>query len=548
MTARDQIVRQWAYFEQAMTQLRAYVQRLSPIQQNGLGLLLGALLTLAFAPFHLWLLVVPVFTVLYWLLEGTPTRWRAAWLGWWFNMGNFCTGFAWIAVSFQYQANMPPSLGYLAVVLLSAYLAVYPAIAFALTRYLWHPGLVGLLWFAVFFTLAEMARGIFFTGFPWNIVGTLWTAVLPIAQMASLVGAEGLTALTVLAGSVFGLIMPGGRAGRWGSLLVALGVLLALTLGQWILEQTPVRLWPQVQLHLIQANIDQSIKWDEARARKILERHLAMSAQALSQSRALVPAGTTMLDVVIWPETAVPNVLEEEPETRALIARMLGPQGVLLTGGVRFDRDSQGNLIGARNSLLAIDAQGRIINTYDKAHLVPYGEYLPARSFLSALGLSRLAPGGFDFFAGPGPRTLEVFGLPAFSPQICYEVIFPGKVVDKSQRPAWLLNISNDAWFGRSHGPAQHFAQATMRGIEEGLPVVRVTPTGLTGVIDAQGRIREIIPQYTHGALSVQLMQPKETTTYARFGQGTTILLLIVLGGLALVVKQAQKHHNRSVK
>jgi apolipoprotein N-acyltransferase len=178
--------------------------------------------------------------------------------------------------------------------------------------------------------------------------------------------------------------------------------------------------------------------------------------------------------------------------------------------------------------------------------LVPYGEYLPARPLLETIGLSRLAPGSLDFWPGPGPRTLVLDGLPPVGPLICYEVIFPGRVTDHAKRPAWLLNISNDAWFGRSHGPAQHFAQAQMRAIEEGLPVVRVTPTGMTGVIDPYGRVRDLAATHSASVLTVELPQPRAATLFARWGQLTTLLLLGLLAGLALMLEQAQKWSRRA--
>ncbi|MGL4542428.1 MAG: apolipoprotein N-acyltransferase, partial [Polymorphobacter sp.] len=206
-----------------------------------------------------------------------------------------------------------------------------------------------------------------------------------------------------------------------------------------------------------------------------------------------------------------------------------------------------GVAVGARNSLFALDGNGTIHGRYDKAHLVPLGEYLPFRPLMTPLGLARLVPGSLDFWEGPGPRTLHLPGpnanrLPAMGVQICYEIIFPGRVVDAADRPAWLLTVSNDAWFGADGAP-QHFAQARLRAIEEGLPVVRSTPTGITGIIDAHGGVVGALPQLQPGVLHGLLPSPLPPTLFARFGHLLTALLgLLLLVPLLVTVRQAARH------
>jgi apolipoprotein N-acyltransferase len=233
--------------------------------------------------------------------------------------------------------------------------------------------------------------------------------------------------------------------------------------------------------------------------------------------------------IAIWPETAVPNLIDEEITTRYLISRAIGEDSILLTGADRAVRSPEGEILAAHNSLMVLNSNGTILDIYDKVHLVPFGEYLPLRGLLDPLGISRLAPGSIDFLPGPKKRTLALDRLPAVGPLICYEVIFAGQVTDRSNRAGWLLNISNDAWFGRSSGPYQHLAQARLRAIEEGLPMVRATPTGKSAVIDGHGRILAEVPAHQAAVLTSALPKPLLATPYARTGDISFFLLAAAL-------------------
>jgi apolipoprotein N-acyltransferase len=232
--------------------------------------------------------------------------------------------------------------------------------------------------------------------------------------------------------------------------------------------------------------------------------------------------------LVLWSESSVPFLVEEDAVARARLAAVLGPKDLLLFGGVAVVRDRYGAVVSLTNSLFVIDAKGQLHGRYDKAHLVPLGEYVPARALMTALGVARLAPGDLDFKPGPGPQTLKLPGFLPVGVQICYEIIFPGAVVDAANRPAWIANISNDAWFGPS-GPPQHLAQARLRAIEEGLPIARATPTGISAMIDAHGRVVTSLPAGARDVASAPLPAALPPTLFARFGQLVPALFGAVL-------------------
>ena len=243
---------------------------------------------------------------------------------------------------------------------------------------------------------------------------------------------------------------------------------------------------------------------------------------------------------MVWSESSVPYLVEEDAAVRARLAAAIGPGDLLLFGGVAANRAADGKLVSLTNSLFVLDAKGKLRGRYDKAHLVPLGEYVPARSLMTALGVARLAPGDLDFKPGPGPRSLDLPGFTRVGVQICYEIIFPGAVVDAAKRPGWIVNISNDAWFGPA-GPPQHLAQARLRAIEEGLPIVRATPTGISAVIDANGRIVASEAPGKIGVISVSLPPPLPETLFARFGHQTTLVFGLLLAGLALVIDRRRR-------
>ncbi|HEX8308432.1 MAG TPA: apolipoprotein N-acyltransferase [Allosphingosinicella sp.] len=493
-----------------------------------LSFLAGLVAACGFEPIGLWPLTPAAFAFLLWLIRQAPGLRAALARGWWFGVGHFILGLNWIATAFTYQAEMPASLGYLAVVLLSLYLAVFPAAAAGLA---WRWGRADALRIVLVFAAAwiatEWLRATLFTGFAWNPIGVAILAT-PFSYAARLVGTYGLSGILALLAGVLLLI----ALRRWRSAAAVAGGSAILALAGF-LSAGPAPGSAGPALRIVQPNIGQQDKWREGFQQENMAR-----LQRLSESGGGEPR------LLLWPEAAVTRPLEnglrdpghvmEMVELRRDVAAMLGDKDLLLTGGVTWRSPDGYDVTSATNSVFAIDRSGRILARYDKSHLVPYGEYLPMRPILSAIGLSRLAPGDIDFDPGPGARTivLPVVGKAGF--QLCYEIIFSGQVVDRRNRPAFLFNPSNDAWFG-AWGPPQHLAQARLRAIEEGLPVLRATPTGISAVIDSDGRLLRSLPWRTAGVIDTRLPAPRPATPFARLGNILPLLFSLLLVGLAMV-------------
>jgi len=492
------------------------------------ALVAGAVSAFAFEPVGWWPLLLVAFACLCELNDRSKSIGRSLLLGWAFGFGQFVVGLNWIATSFTYQSNMPAWLGWVAVVLLSIYLAVYPAMAAGLA---WRFGrddrvvLVTALGGA--WAITEWLRGTMFTGFPWNPAAAA-LAPTPLIAVTPLIGTYGLSGLVVLLGGAVWLEY----YRKW----LPLVVILALTLLLWLLPSSSVPPDPLTirNARIVQPNIGQEDKWrpgfDEEAARRLA----ALSGPPAAEPRLL-----------LWPEAAITDPVEDQRTEgqplaafqRARAASLLGPGDLLLTGGIAVRSRDGMHVDGAANSVFAIAPAGRVLGRYDKAHLVPYGEYLPMRPLLSAIGLSRLAPGDLDFTPGPGPRTVDLggeWGKVGFD--LCYEIIFSGHVADERNRPDFIFNPSNDAWFG-AWGPPQHLAQARLRAAEEGLPVLRATPTGISAVIDGRGNVVKALPWRTAGVIDTVLPPAANSPPlFARFGNAIPLLLgfLLIAGGIVL--------------
>lgn len=496
-----------------------------------LSLIAGLAAACGFQPFGLWPLTLIALAGLMQLIVRAPTLRNALARGWWFGTGYFGLGLNWIATAFTYQAAMPAWLGWVAVVLLSCYIAVYPAMAAGLAwRYGRRSRLRFVLVHAAAWIVTEWLRATMFTGFAWNPVGV---ALVPTgaAWLATWVGTYGLSGIALLFAGVLYLLnwRQWVRAGGLCAILVGASLLARLAA-----PTAPPRAQP-LPVRVVQPNIGQEDKWRAGFEEESLTRLKQLSAKEAPGPRLL-----------LWPEAAITYPLQDgraDPlhqrdaaELRALVGRLIGPGDLLLTGGITLQSRDGVSVDSATNSVFAMNPEGDILARYDKAHLVPYGEYLPMRPLLSAIGLSRLAPGDFDFDPGPGAATLMLPGVGRTGFQLCYEIIFSGEVVDRANRPDFIFNPSNDAWFG-AWGPPQHLAQARLRALEEGLPVLRSTPTGISAVIDADGRIVKSLPWRTAGVIDAPMPAAKPATLFARFGNLLAFAFALLLAGAAIAVR-----------
>ncbi len=497
----------------------------------------GALSVLALAPLDLWPLLFLTFPVLVWLVDGAVAGRlggipSAAIAGWWFGFGYFFAGLYWMGHAFLVDAKTFGWLLPFAVIAVPAGLALFTAFGLALARAFWARGPVRILALAVALTIAEWLRGHLFTGFPWNTYGYALTGPLVLAQNAALIGIWGLTFIAVAIFATPALFADDRADTRRPWLPVLIGILMLCAMagyGAIRLARTPTQFVDNVRLRIMQPNLQQDAKFNYAARHEVMKRYIALS------DRSTGPQSTGIRDVthLIWPESAFPFFLTREAEALAQIADLLPQGAVLITGAVRAPEPAPGAAISrAYNSIYVIDHDGSVLSVYDKVHLVPFGEYLPFQNFLERMGLQQITKVQGGFIPGARRRALEVPGAPRFLPLICYEIIFPGDAVPRGERPGWLVNLTNDGWFGHSIGPHQHLQQARVRAIEEGLPLVRAANTGISAVIDPVGRIVKSLPLGTEGVMDAPLPRSIGRTIYVRAGDGIAALLL----GLAAVI------------
>lgn len=537
--------------------------RLSGWRRWACAFLAGALSVLALPPIQFLPILFLTFPILVWLLDGidsaganaVPLSHRkmlraAAAIGWWFGFGYFLLGLYWIGFAFMVEADKFAVFMPFAVVALPAGLALFIMAATMLARLFWWSGYRRIAVLAFFWTVFEWLRGHVFTGFPWNLIGDSLTASQGLMQWAALTGVYGLSLITVLIVAAPASFDPRNNtheesaSASGQSWLVPLGALAALLL-LWVggaarlgLAAPEPSVGPETtMLRLVQPNIAQTEKWKPESRLAILGEFLRMSAAPTPEA----PQGLGHKSIVVWPESALAIFLAREPYVLSAISRIL-PQGALLiTGSVRGEPgpDSPPDTLQFfYNSLYAVNSDGRIVATYDKFHLVPFGEYLPFHRWLSRIGLHKLAKLQGSFDTGPGPVTLTLPGAPSASPLICYEIIFPGQVVSPSARPGWIVNVTNDAWFGTSSGPYQHLSQVRLRAVEQGLPVARAANTGISAVVDAYGRIVASKALNTGGVIDAPLPAALDPTPYSRFGDWILALMLATLGAVTLAFRR----------
>ena len=518
---------------------------------KSLCLILGGLSAFGFAPLGIWPLTLVAFALMMHIVAQSASPKSALARGYWFGVGHFAVGLNWIAGAFAFQDKMPVWLGWIAVVVLSLYIAVYPAMAAGLawkwgrpkedttikSPLFWLQNRYALL-FAAAWIVTEWLRATMFTGFAWNPLAVVLIDVPLMGSAAGTMGTYGLSGLVIL---IAGLLATGFlpwmnkiRAhfgdGTWPSIalgapLMAFGSVFLLS---WLIgfpNRSSRFVSPNVKLpiiHIVQPNIGQQDKHNDNFDVVNFTKLATLTGQPAKEPR-----------LILWPEAAVPEYLEEEIWARERIAALMGPRDMLMTGATALIYDKKDLLSGARNSVFAMTPDAKLIARYDKAHLVPYGEYLPMRPILSRIGLSRLVPGDIDFLPGPGAQSVALPGFGKVGVQLCYEIIFSGEVVDRKNRPSFLFNPSNDAWFG-AWGPPQHLAQARLRAVEEGLPIVRATPTGISAVIDADGQVVASLAYRQAGAITKRLPPAHAPTLFAQYGNTLPFAFALLLTLIAV--------------
>ncbi|MCW3838392.1 apolipoprotein N-acyltransferase [Sphingomonas canadensis] len=502
----------------------------------------GLVSATGFAPLELWPVLLAALALLLHLVFAAPTLRAAMLRGWAFGVGHFTVGNNWIQHAFDFQDKMPPALGYGAVALLALYLAVYPALAMGLA---WKFGRRGdtpdagfVLIAAAAWIVAEWLRGGLFTGYPWNPLAVAWVPVPGVRDIAAFTGTYALSGIAILAAGALLLAL----RRRWHAAGTFAATLLAVTAVTTLARPEAPAPAARRTVAIVQPNIGQEDVLSDYRSYSahVLERLIALSGKPGARPRLL-----------LWPEGMVNYYLEDgyrpywydghDPRyIRARIAALLGPGDMALLSGNALRFDERDRIYGAGNSVWPLAPSGMLGTRYDKAHLVPYGEYLPLRALLAPLGLARLVMGDIDFLPGPGPRTIPVPGFGKAGIQVCYEIIFSGAVVDRADRPDFIFNPSNDAWFG-SWGPPQHLAQARLRAIEEGLPVLRATPTGVSAVIDARGRLMGTIGAGREGLLELPMPGPLPPTLFARLGNWLAFAAAALFVVMTIAIRRAAR-------
>lgn len=465
-------------------------------------------------------------------IQGPRPLGQAFFLGWLAGLGYFGVSTWWIGEPFLVDVATYGWMAPFAIVLMGGGLALFWGLAGLVYRALRPRSAWKVLVFAGVFAAAEWLRGHILTGFPWNLVGEAWRAGSAPSQAAALVGAYGLSWITLaLAATPAVLVLPVRRSAQ-AALMVAAGIgLTALYAGGAGRLAAVARLSPDPQaplIRVVQANIDQKDKWKPENLDLVFTAYEQLTLRPATQRP----------DIVIWPEGALPAVIDDlvaPGSPYALRLRdMLQPGQILLMGANRAEPDGRG-AYRYFNTLVAFRREPttlRVAGFYDKFRLVPFGEFMPLGELAGRLGIRALVHMPDDFTAGAPPRPLAVQGMPAVQPLICYEALFPG-LAAHGARPAWILNISNDAWFGRTSGPWQHLNIASYRAIEQGLPIVRATPTGVSAVIDAQGRIVQgrMLGLGAYGAIDARLPPAAAATPYSRAGDWPFAGLLALSAG-----------------
>ena len=495
----------------------------------------GLLSATAMTPLSIWPALFVSMPVLVWLLDGVyaqadtaARRAMPAFLaGWGFGFGYFGLSLFWIGEAFLVDAETFGWALPFAVTLMPAGLALFWGGAAALAAVLWRPGFGRIVLLAASLSLFEWLRGTILTGFPWNTPGYAVDGMIVFMQLASVTGIYGLTFFVLLWTAAPAALADDSQDDRQrlarvvGLAFVAISLAGVAGFGAWRLAQANVAYHPSVQLRIVQPNIAQRDKWQIDKREEIFARYLRLT-KSPSHTKANMP-----LSHVIWPESALPVLIGELPEIRKEIAGLIAGRPVFIMGAItRTAAPENGAGRDVFNSVIALADEGRISAEYHKQRLVPFGEYLPLAAWLEPLGLRKLVTLPLGFKPGTGGQTMQIGTTPVLAPLICYEAIFPTHLDRGGERPEWLLNVTNDAWFGRSAGPHQHFAQARMRAVEQGLALVRAANTGISAVVDPFGRVLHRLEIGSEGVIDAKLPVGLSTTPFAKYGNYVFFALL----------------------
>jgi apolipoprotein N-acyltransferase len=518
-------------------------------------LVAGAIGGLSVPPFYLLPALFVTMPVWVWALDGAERLpgWRKLFgpafsIGFAYGLGYFLVAFHWLGAAFFVDGGVMLVVMPFAILALAAVIALFWGLASALAHLCWSGGAWRIVTLATFLTLAEWARGHFFSGFPFDLLGYALAANDEMAQLASVIGVYGLTALAALLSMTPALIWPADQRSLTRRLvpffLAILAVGAQIGFGHYRLQTTPVTQRTDMRMRLVQPMVLEHADWAAAQPAAIITKLIDLSQTRTGPD----DPGLATVTQLVWPESSLPFFLSDYPEGLARIAHMLPAKGLLLTGAPRELYDpaategaTTADARPAFNSLVAIDHTGEVVASYDKSHLVPFGEYLPFPQFFAAFGLKQFVPGATGWQAGDGRRLMRLPDTPPFLALICYEAIFSGDLGPDTGNAQFILNITNDAWFDGSIGPTQHADHARLRAVEEGLPLIRVGNSGLTELVDPLGRVTKSLPPETIGVLDVVPANRLPGTLFTRFGYWPLALLLLVGLGCAVLSSRPRR-------
>ena len=514
--------------------------QLKPIFANKYfqAFLFGSLVSFAFAPFYLFFLPLISFPVLFYLLEKEQKNKSIFYLGFSFGFGHFLFLIYWIAIALLVDAKQFSWLIPFALTLIPATLAIYFGLFALLYKKLvavfaFKDNFQKILTFALCFFVVEFLRSNLLSGFPWMLLGYVWMFNLKFAQIGSIFGIFGLSVFAVLV-ALFPVIFYKTKptiSDKIFAFKIIISLVFAFIYGHFHIDDKNLITDKNVKIRLVQANVAQDLKWQgEERFRNFIK-HIALTNSQNPQD----------LKAVIWSESSIPYVLNKSMQLMNYIAPAIPEGGVVITGGLRIDENKEERDV--YNSVYVLNKEG-INSFYDKHHLVPFGEYVPLHQFLSFLFLDKVVDsitgGGKGFSEGKSAQTLILNDF-SFSPLICYEAIFSDEVINKNHIPDVFVNVTNDAWFGNSSAPFQHFDMARMRAIEYGIPLIRVANNGITAFVDSFGRVVESLPRNKMAILDVELIKNNNSTIYRDYGNlPFSFLILLIISTLILPRKNAK--------